>query len=45
MQRLTTREPERDMLEVAIAAFKCMMAAEKAPADELEAQMSGAPVP
>jgi uncharacterized protein YqhQ len=29
MQRLTTREPEDDMLEVAIKAFHCMMAAEK----------------
>jgi uncharacterized protein YqhQ len=29
MQRLTTREPEEDMLEVAIKAFHCMMAAEK----------------
>lgn len=33
MQRLTTREPDADMLEVAITAFNCMMAAEKAPAD------------
>jgi uncharacterized protein YqhQ len=29
MQKLTTREPEEDMLEVAIKAFHCMMAAEK----------------
>jgi uncharacterized protein YqhQ len=33
MQRLTTRQPDVDMLEVAITAFNCMMAAEKAPAD------------
>ncbi len=42
MQRLTTREPDQDMVEVAITAFNCMMAAEKAPAEEFEAQMSEA---
>lgn len=31
MQRLTTREPDADMLEVAITAFDCMMAVEKSP--------------
>jgi len=30
MQRLTTREPDGEMVEVAIMAFNCMMAAEKA---------------
>jgi uncharacterized protein YqhQ len=30
MQRLTTREPDGEMVEVAITAFNCMMAAEKA---------------
>ena len=29
LQRLTTREPDRDMLEVAIAAFQSMRAQEK----------------
>jgi len=41
MQRLTTREPDSDMLEVALKAFECMMAAEKGQALECEAQ--GAP--
>lgn len=45
MQRLTTRRPDRDMLEVAITAFNCMMAAEKAPSDEFEARISEAAVP
>ena len=45
MQRLTTREPDGDMVEVALTAFNCMMAAEKAPAEEFEAQMSGATAP
>jgi uncharacterized protein YqhQ len=45
MQRLTTREPDESMLEVAITAFHCMMAAETAPAGEFEAQMSGAGAP
>jgi len=45
MQRLTTKEPDQDMVEVAITAFNCMMAAEKAPAEEFEAQMSGAIAP
>jgi uncharacterized protein YqhQ len=42
MQRLTTREPDADMLEVAITAFKCMMAAEETPVDQLEPQTTGA---
>jgi uncharacterized protein YqhQ len=29
LQRLTTREPDRDMLEVAIRAFKAMRAQEE----------------
>lgn len=41
MQRLTTREPDSEMLEVAITAFNRMMAAEKAPLEEFEAQTSG----
>lgn len=45
MQRLTTREPDSDMLEVAITAFNGMMAAEKAPADQLETQTTGVPAP
>lgn len=45
MQRLTTREPDVDMLEVAIMAFKSMMAAEEEPVDQLEAQSSGVAVP
>jgi uncharacterized protein YqhQ len=38
MQRLTTREPDMDMLEVALTAFDCMMAAEKGQALECAAQ-------
>jgi uncharacterized protein YqhQ len=34
MQRLTTHEPDMDMLEVSITAFKCMMAAEKTPVEQ-----------
>jgi uncharacterized protein YqhQ len=45
MQRLTTREPDSQMLEVAITAFNTMMAAEKVPADEVQAQMSGVVAP
>jgi uncharacterized protein YqhQ len=45
MQRLTTREPDLEMLEVSITAFNCMMAAEKAPSEKPEAQMTGAAVP
>jgi uncharacterized protein YqhQ len=45
MQRLTTRRPDLEMLEVAITAFNCMMAAEKAPADQFEAQMTEAAAP
>ncbi len=45
MQRLTTREPDVDMLEVAITAFKRMMAAEEEPVDQLEAQSSGVAAP
>jgi uncharacterized protein YqhQ len=42
MQRLTTREPDADMLKVAITAFNCMMGAEKAPLEGYETQVSGA---
>jgi uncharacterized protein YqhQ len=42
MQRLTTREPDADMLKVAITAFNCMMGAEKAPPEGYETQVSGA---
>lgn len=45
MQRLTTREPDDSMLEVAITAFNCMMAAEKAPLEKQKAQMTGATAP
>ena len=45
MQRLTTREPDPQMLEVAITAFNTMMAAEKVPADDARAQMSGVAAP
>ncbi len=45
MQRLTTREPEPDMLEVALTAFNCMMAAEKAQIEESESPVSEATVP
>lgn len=45
MQRLTTREPDTDMLEVAVTAFNCMMAAETVPIDQLEAQTTGAAAP
>ncbi len=44
MQRLTTREPEPDMLEVAITAFNCMMAAERAQIEESESPVSEAAV-
>jgi uncharacterized protein YqhQ len=40
MQRLTTRQPDERMLEVAITAFNCMMAVEKSPADQFEVQTS-----
>jgi len=36
MQRLTTRQPDLEMLEVSITAFNCMMAAEKALPGELK---------
>jgi uncharacterized protein YqhQ len=45
MQRLTTREPEEDMLEVSITAFNYMMAAEKAPVDQLQRKATGVPAP
>lgn len=45
MQRLTTREPDSDMLEVAITAFNGMMAAEKMSADQLEALTTGVTAP
>lgn len=45
MQRLTTREPDLEMLEVAITAFNCMMAAEKAAVERSEMQMSGVAAP
>jgi uncharacterized protein YqhQ len=45
MQRLTTRQPDADMLEVAITAFNSMMAAEKVPVDQLEAQTTGVAAP
>ena len=44
MQRLTTREPEPDMLEVAITAFNCMMAAERAQIEESESPVNEAAV-
>ena len=45
MQRLTTRQPDIDMLEVSIKAFKTMMAAETLPLEQLEAQSTGAAAP
>jgi uncharacterized protein YqhQ len=45
MQRLTTRQPDADMLEVAITAFNSMMAAEKMSVDQLEAQTTGVAAP
>jgi uncharacterized protein YqhQ len=42
MQRLTTRAPDIEMLEVSITAFNCMMTAETAPADQFGAQTTGA---
>ncbi len=45
MQRLTTRHPDLEMLEVAITAFNCMMAAERMPADELKPQTTGLATP
>jgi uncharacterized protein YqhQ len=45
MQRLTTREPDEDMLEVALVAFDRMMAAEKGQAGECEARVGEAVVP
>jgi uncharacterized protein YqhQ len=45
MQRLTTRQPDADMLEVAITAFNSMMAAEKMSVDQLEAQTAGVAAP
>jgi uncharacterized protein YqhQ len=45
MQRLTTREPDSDMLEVAITAFNGMMAAEKVSAEKLETQTTGLAAP
>jgi len=41
LQKLTTREPELDMLEVAISSFNHMMTAEKAKAEIYEAQARG----
>ncbi len=41
LQKLTTREPELDMLEVAISSFNHMMSAEKAKAEIYEAQARG----
>ncbi len=38
LQRLTTREPDAQMLQVAITAFNCMMEAEKASVEVVEAQ-------
>ena len=40
LQRLTTREPDLEMLEVAITAFNCMMAAEKGSVEQCETQES-----
>jgi uncharacterized protein YqhQ len=40
LQRLTTREPDLEMLEVAITAFNCMMAAEKGAVEQCETQES-----
>jgi uncharacterized protein YqhQ len=45
MQKLTTRAPDLEMIEVAITAFNCMMTAEKAPVDQFEAQIPGAAAP
>jgi uncharacterized protein YqhQ len=45
MQRLTTREPDSEMLQVAITAFNCMMAAEKAPVEGHETQLGEAAAP
>jgi len=45
MQRLTTREPDTGMLGVAVTAFNCMMAAEKLPIEQLEAQRAGVAAP
>ncbi len=45
MQRLTTREPDSDMLEVAITAFNGMMAAEKMTTEQLETQTTGLAAP
>jgi uncharacterized protein YqhQ len=45
MQRLTTRQPDADMLEVAITAFNSMMAAEKMSVDQIEAQTTGVAAP
>jgi uncharacterized protein YqhQ len=45
MQRLTTREPDPTMLEVAVTAFNCMMTAETAPLDQLEAHTTGVTAP
>ena len=42
LQRLTTREPDLEMLEVAITAFNCMMASEKGSVKPCTAQESTA---
>jgi uncharacterized protein YqhQ len=44
LQRLTTREPERDQLEVSIAAFKRVYELETALASEPEAAASARPI-
>ncbi len=41
LQKLTTREPELDMIEVAITSFNQMMTAEKAKTESYEAQTTG----
>jgi uncharacterized protein YqhQ len=40
LQRLTTREPDLEMLEVAITAFNCMMASEKESVQQCKPQES-----
>ena len=44
LQRLTTREPSLDMLEVSIAAFNAMRASERARATGLNPETAGGPV-
>jgi uncharacterized protein YqhQ len=41
MQRLTTRQPNEEMVEVAITAFHCMMTAEKGQASQFATQSGG----